>query len=72
MTLRDRSSRILNQYLELFPRESTNSGRGSDVPEGGESNGVARLKFLRLILEIPSRIERGGERGGTNGYEKEP
>jgi hypothetical protein len=62
----------LNQYLELFPRESTNSQRGSDVSEDGESNGVARLKFLQLILEIPLRIERGRERGEINIMRKNP
>jgi hypothetical protein len=52
------------KYLELFPRESKNSRRGSDVLKGGESNGVARFKILRLISETPSRIlrERRGER----------
>jgi hypothetical protein len=54
--LRDRLTRILNQYLELFPRKSTNSRRRSDVPKGGESNGVARFKFVWLILEVSSRI----------------
>jgi hypothetical protein len=58
------------RYLELFLRESKNSRRGSDVPKGGESNGVARLKFPRSILEIPSRIwERRGE-GRHQRYEK--
>jgi hypothetical protein len=42
--------------LRLFPHESTNSRRGSDVPEGGESNGMASLKFAWLDLEVSSRI----------------
>jgi hypothetical protein len=42
--------------LRSFPRESTNSRRGSDVLEGGESNGMTSLKFARLDLEASSRI----------------
>jgi hypothetical protein len=42
--------------LRLFPCESTNSRHGSDVPEGGESNGVASLKFARLDFEVSSQI----------------
>jgi hypothetical protein len=41
-----------------------NSRRGSDVSEGGESNGVARLTFSRLDFESPTRIEQE-ERGGA-------
>jgi hypothetical protein len=44
--------------LKCFPRESTNFRRGSDVPEDGESNGVARLAISRLDFEIPARIEQ--------------
>jgi hypothetical protein len=44
---------ILNQYLELFPSELTNSRRGSDVPKGGESNG-----FGNLLTNLRER--RGG------------
>jgi hypothetical protein len=40
-----------------------NFRRGSDVPEGGESSGVARLGFAWLDFESPSRIE-GVERRG--------
>jgi hypothetical protein len=54
---------ILNEYLEKFPRESTNFRRGSDVPEDGESNGVARNTFPRLDFEIPTRVEQEGTRG---------
>jgi hypothetical protein len=49
--------------LRCFPRESTNFRRGSDVPEGGESKGVARITFARLVFEIPTRIEQGEEGG---------
>jgi hypothetical protein len=60
--LRDRLTRIWMSTLRLFPHESMNSRRGSDVPEGGESSGMASLKFARLDLDISSRIwERGGE-----------
>jgi hypothetical protein len=44
--------------LRSFPRESTNFRRGSDVPEDGESNGVARLTISRLDFEIPTWIEQ--------------
>jgi hypothetical protein len=50
--------------LRCFPRESTNFRRGSDVPEGGESKGVARNTSARLVFEIPTRIEQG-EKGGA-------
>jgi hypothetical protein len=49
--------------LRLFPRESTNSRRGSDVPKGGESNGVASLKFAGWILKSPHGFEIEEERG---------
>jgi hypothetical protein len=42
-----------------------------DVPEDGESNGMASLTFAWLDLEFPSRIEREEERGGSNGWKKE-
>jgi hypothetical protein len=48
-----------------------NSRRGSDVPEDGESNGVASLTFALMEVESPSRIEREEERGGSNGWKKE-
>jgi hypothetical protein len=44
--------------LRCFPRESMNFRRGLDVPEGGESNGVARLTFSWLVFEIPTRVEQ--------------
>jgi hypothetical protein len=40
-----------------------NFRRGSDVPEGGESSGVARLGFAPLDFESPTWIE-GEERMG--------
>jgi hypothetical protein len=49
--------------LRCFPRESMNFRRGSDVPEGGESQGVARNSFARLVFETATRIEQGGEEG---------
>jgi hypothetical protein len=55
----------------MFPHESRNSRRGSDVPKGGESNGVASLKFHGWILSSPHGFEREEERGG-NGLEDEP
>jgi hypothetical protein len=63
--------------LKRFLRELMNFRRGSDVPEGGESSGVARLGLARLDFESPSRIEgverrgrlqRLNRRGGTLGY----
>jgi hypothetical protein len=48
--------------LSYFPRESTNFRRGSDVPEGGESNGVARFTFSRLDFESPTRVEQEEKR----------
>jgi hypothetical protein len=54
--------------LRCFPRESTNFRRGSDVPEGGESNGVARFTLARLDFEIPTRVEQEEKGGrGSNG-----
>jgi hypothetical protein len=44
--------------LRCFPRESTNFRRGSDVPEGEETNGVARLALSRLDFVIPTRVEQ--------------
>jgi hypothetical protein len=40
-----------------------NFRRGSDVPERGESSGVARLGFAQLDFESPSRIEGVKRRG---------
>jgi hypothetical protein len=47
-----------------------NSRRGSDVPEDGESNGVASLTFALMEVESPSRIEREEEMGGSNGWKR--
>jgi hypothetical protein len=47
-----------------------NSRRGSDVPEDGESSGVARLSFSRLDFESPTRIEQEEREGGSNGWKK--
>jgi hypothetical protein len=44
-----------------------NSRRGSDVPEGGESSGVARLSFSWLIFESSTWIEQEERKGGSNG-----
>jgi hypothetical protein len=44
--------------LRCFLRESTNFRQGSDVPEGGELNAVARLTFPRLDFEIPTGVEQ--------------
>jgi hypothetical protein len=49
--------------LTCFPRESTNFWRGSDVPEGGELKGVARITFAQLGFEIPTQIEQEEEGG---------
>jgi hypothetical protein len=48
-----------------------NSRRGSDVPEGEESSGMARLSFSQLDFESLTRIEKEGRRGGSNGWKGE-
>jgi hypothetical protein len=44
--------------LRCFPHESMNSRRGSDVPEGGESSGVARLSFHGWFLNPPRGLSK--------------
>jgi hypothetical protein len=44
-----------------------NSRRGSDVPEDGESSGVARLSFSRLVFESLTQIEQEERESGSNG-----
>jgi hypothetical protein len=56
--------------LRCFPHESKNFRRGSDVPEDGESNGVARLTFSRLDFESPAQVEEEERVCGSNGWEK--
>jgi hypothetical protein len=56
--------------LRCFPRESTNFRRESDVPEGGESKGVAGITFAQLVFEIPTRMEQEEKGGAANGWEK--
>jgi hypothetical protein len=49
-----------------------NFRRGSDVPEGGESNGVARLTISRLDFEIPTRIEQEEKGVRLQRWERNP
>jgi hypothetical protein len=48
----------------MFPARIDELPARTDVPEGGESNGVARLTISRLDFEIPTRIEQE-EKGGA-------
>jgi hypothetical protein len=72
MALRDRSTRIWMSTLKFFLCESTNSRRGSDVPEDGESSGWLVWSLHGWVWESPHGFEREEERGGSNGWvEKE-
>jgi hypothetical protein len=59
------------RYLELFPCESMNSRRGSDVPRDGESIEMMSFKFPRSKLEITlGDLREEVKRGATVGRRK--
>jgi hypothetical protein len=62
----------LNEYLEMFPARIDELLARIGFPEGGESNGVARLTFSRLDFESPTRVEQEGRECGFNGWERNP